>query len=59
VLIISGIVGFLFRKIGPHAPLLGMILGPLLKGNFRRAFMFNGKLGESCRDYQLASDYCV
>lgn len=44
VLIISGIVGFLFRKIGlPIAPIiLGMILGPLFESNFRRALMLSG-----------------
>ena len=43
VLIISGIVGFLFRKIGlPIAPIiLGMILGPLFESNFRRALMLS------------------
>ncbi len=43
VLIISGLVGFLFRKIGlPIAPIiLGMILGPLFESNFRRALMLN------------------
>ena len=44
VLIISGIVGFVFRKIGlPIAPIiLGMILGPLFESNFRRALMLSG-----------------
>jgi putative tricarboxylic transport membrane protein len=43
VLIISGIVGFLFRKIGlPIAPIImGMILGPLFESNFRRALMLS------------------
>lgn len=43
VLIISGLVGFLFRKIGlPIAPIiLGMILGPIYESNFRRALMLS------------------
>lgn len=43
VLIISGIVGFVFRKVGlPIAPvILGMILGPLFESNFRRALMLS------------------
>ncbi len=43
VLIVSGIIGFVFRKIGlPIAPIiLGMILGPLFESNFRRALMLS------------------
>ena len=43
VLIVSGLVGFFFRKIGlPIAPIiLGMILGPLFESNFRRALMLS------------------
>ena len=44
VLIISGIVGFFLRKIGLSiAPIiLGIIPGPLLESNFRRALMLYG-----------------
>jgi putative tricarboxylic transport membrane protein len=43
VLIISGIVGFILRKLAfPIAPIvLGMILGPLFESNFRRALMLS------------------
>ncbi|MGE4585174.1 MAG: tripartite tricarboxylate transporter permease [Sphaerochaeta sp.] len=43
VLIISGIVGFVLRKIGlPIAPIiLGMILGPLFESNLRRALLLS------------------
>lgn len=44
VLIISGIVGFIMRKLAfPIAPIvLGMILGPLFESNFRRSLMLSG-----------------
>jgi putative tricarboxylic transport membrane protein len=43
VLIISGIVGFVMRKLSfPIAPIvLGMILGPLFESNFRRSLMLS------------------
>jgi putative tricarboxylic transport membrane protein len=43
VLIISGIIGFILRKLAfPIAPIvLGMILGPLFESNFRRALMLS------------------
>ncbi len=43
VLIIAGVIGFVFRKIGlPIAPvILGMILGPLFESNFRRSLMLS------------------
>jgi putative tricarboxylic transport membrane protein len=41
---VLGIIGFLFVKVGiPIAPIaLGMILGPLLEDNFRRALTISG-----------------
>ncbi|MCY1152907.1 MAG: tripartite tricarboxylate transporter permease [Sphaerochaetaceae bacterium] len=43
VLIISGFVGFVFRKISIPIPpvILGMILGPLFESNFRRSLMLS------------------
>lgn len=43
VLIISGFVGFIFRKISIPIPpiILGMILGPLFESNFRRSLMLS------------------